>query len=92
MHILTKLCQAINIQTEQLKKVVVNSTVSAEIKKVNQPIASTSSKDVSTLIKNNKILTFALIFVTINLILSFQPEHLKRPDILARNRLEKKAN
>jgi hypothetical protein len=92
MHIFTRLYQAINIHTEQLKKVAVNSTA-AEIKKVNQPIASTSSrKDVLTLIKNNKILTFAAIFVTINLILSFQPLHLKRPEILARNRLEKKVN
>ena len=96
MHTFTKLYQSINIHSEQLKKVAVNPNLIANKNTVNHSIKNKAEtnfqKIISNIIKNNKISTFALIFVSVNLIFSFQPSHIKRPEVLARNRLEKKAN
>lgn len=97
MHTFTKLYQSINIHSEQLKKVAVNPNLIANKNTVNRSYIKNKAETnfqnkISTLIKNNKLSTFAFIFVSVNLLFSQQPSHIKRPEVLARNRLEKKEN
>lgn len=40
------------------------------------------------IIRNNKIGVFVLTFVITNFLFLFKPQHLSRPEILARNRLQ----
>jgi hypothetical protein len=96
MHTFTKLYQSINIHSEQLKKVAVNPNLIATKNTVNHSLKNKAEirfqNKISSIIKNNKLSTFAIIFVSVNLIFSLQPSHIKRPEVLARNRLEKKEN
>ena len=83
MHVFHRLLQSVNLNSVQATN------------KLKQQIHKTAVEDnkkasLADLIRKNKILTFAFIFLTTKVILSFLPPHIARPEILARNRLEKK--
>lgn len=46
-----------------------------------------ANKNILQYLRQNKFLLFAVTVLLTNFLLSFKPEHLKRPEVLARNRL-----
>ena len=63
-----------------------------KIQSKNSSQTTSSFKIIFSAVKNNKILSFIGIFATINIISLLKPLHLRRPEILARNRLEHRPN
>lgn len=54
----------------------------------NQAKSKNLNISFAELIRNNKIGFFVLTFVITNFLFLFKPQHLSRPEILARNRLQ----
>lgn len=52
--------------------------------------AENTNEGILTFLQKNKFLLFAVTVLLTNFLLSFKPEHLKRPEVLARNRLAAK--
>lgn len=82
MHLLSPFYQSINI----------NQTIAANRSK--QVVSTDKAKTKSSFktfefARKNKFAILAVTFLFSNLILSFKPEHIKRPEVLARNRLSK---
>ena len=91
MNLITKLfSRPINIHNLNLK-ITREKSNTAELANIKSSIPKVNrSHNIQNLIKKNKIVSFVVIFLTVHAILSFKPAHLDRPEILARNRLEKR--
>ena len=102
MYIFQRLLQqSIHLNSEQLKKKKTNTSTShleiarqaaANRSKTVTSSSSSSNDSLFSIAKKNKILVFIGIFITVGFIFHLKPDHQKRPEILARNRLEKRSS
>lgn len=78
-----KLARPANVQVDQKLLQQRNQQVLEAAKSKTRTGGRTSDY-----IRTNKFVILAVTVILTNVFLSFKPEHLKRPEILARNRLE----
>jgi hypothetical protein len=99
MHIFAFVRQSINLNSathpiQHPSKPSPIATTTATLKQATSTVETKKSPSkyspsgLVNFVRNNKIVVLGLTFLIVNIVLSFQPDHLKRPEILARNRLE----
>ena len=76
-------------QTTQATKKA--TTTQSTVNKINKQVAEAQNNqtDFFTLVRNNKLLILFVIFAVSNVVYFLKPIHIRRPEILARNRTER---